>query len=42
MPVFRLRFWALTSLLLLLLVPAAALPCDTGSEAPSSAKAKKR
>ncbi|WP_254958361.1 MULTISPECIES: hypothetical protein [unclassified Cyanobium] len=42
MPVFRLRFWALTSLLLLLLVPAAALACDTGSEAPSSAKAKKR
>ncbi len=29
-------------LLVLLLPPAAALACDTGSEAPSPAKAKKR
>ena len=45
MPLFRLRFWALTSLLLLLLLlaPPAALACDTGSDglAPA-AKAKKR
>lgn len=42
MTIFRVRFWALTSLLVLLLAPAAALACDTGSESPSQAKAKKR
>jgi len=30
------------ALLVLLLPPAAALACDTGSESPSQAKAKKR
>jgi hypothetical protein len=43
MTVFRLRFWALTSLLVLLLAPAAALACDTGGDGSApAAKAKKR
>ncbi len=43
MPFFRLRFWALASLLLLLLSPAVALACDTGGDSSApAAKAKKR
>ncbi len=43
MPLSRLHFWALASLLLLLCAPAAALACDTGGDGSApAAKAKKR
>ncbi len=42
MTIFRVRFWALASLLLLL-APAAALACDTGGDSSApAAKTKKR
>ncbi len=43
MTIFRVRFWALASLLLLLFAPAAALACDTGGDSSApAAKTKKR
>jgi hypothetical protein len=43
MPVRNVRFWALASLAVILLAPAAALACDTGSDTPApAAKSKKR
>jgi hypothetical protein len=47
MTIFRVRFWALASLLLLLLAPATApataLACDTGGDSSApAAKTKKR
>lgn len=43
MTIFRVRFWALASLLLLLLAPAAALACDTGGDSSApAAKTKQR